>query len=514
MRGYIKIASCLLALSMLVGCGKENSNKMDGVTIKLDGFDLDNAKAMAHLKTEGAETKASIGFGQTDALYLVYDGNEIRLPDIQFSVEVPDNMSNWEKKQLLKDIHISVGTPEIKDCGNYIFVKASLSYYTTFNGGLEHGIISTGGGNSMGAIAYYLVRKEDGQIFDITEDVSKELGPLKFYNNMVMDSNGNYYMITTAGNGAAAAVHRLYKTETGFEIKTVNVGLSDIDWSAAWNDLHYVLPLEQRGPVVIGEDGKVYTVSSSRGINAEEEYMVLGIVSPDLTCEKVRIDGTLLGFHKSGNELLLFVIDKSTFKLYDATDGCKLVSSVTKEGYDERFIEGFQEVGHKDGVYSYYGADLIVRFDVNSGECTVLEVNETICNYLSYHNNAHAKAYCGGKFYVAYSPDEENYVEVLKLDVMAETVEKLRRLDGPEGCFFSGGIMIEDESEGKLLITGTFIRKDDGMIVEEVNQQIIVPEIAQAYAEANAVEYYGIDFGTYKVVNVVPLTDDLDSSEN
>ena len=52
------------------------------------------------------------------------------------------------------------------------------------------------------------------------------------------------------------------------------------------------------------------------------------------------------------------------------------------------------------------------------------------------------------------------------------------------------------------------------MGVEEVNQQISVPEIAQAYAEANAVKDYGIDFGTYKVVNVVPLTDDLDSSEN
>lgn len=490
---------------------------MDGVTIKLDGFDLDDAKAMAHLKTEGAETKASIGFGQTDALYLVYDGNEIRLPDIQFSVEVPDNMSNWEKKQLLKDIHISVGTPEIKDCGNYIFVKASLSYYTTFNGYLETGPIHSigiGGGISMGAIAYYLVRKADGQIFDITDDVSKELAPLKDYNNMVVDSDGNAYLVFHSG--VHMRVYRLFEAEGRFEMKSVNVGLIDRELN---DDSHYIQPLAQNGPVVIGEDGKVYTVSSGRHINAEEGCyegnMVLGILSSDLTCEKVNIAGMLIGFHKSGNDLMLFVADRSTFKLYNATDGCKLLSSVTKEGYDERFMfEEFREVDYEDGVYSYYGADLIVRFDVNSGECTVSEVNETICSYLSYHNNAHAKAYCGGKFYVAYSPDEENYVEVLKVDVMAETVEKLRRLDGPEGCFFSGGIMIEDESEGKLLITGTFIRKDDGMGGEVINQQIIVPEIAQAYAEANAVEDHGIDFGTYKVVNVVPLTDDLDSSEN
>ena len=123
MRGYNKIISCLLALSMLVGCVKENSNKMNGVSIKMDGFNLDDAKAMAHLKTDGAVTKAPVEFQQSEALYLVYGDNEIRLPEIKFSVEVPDSMSNWEKNQLLKDIHITVGEPFIKDCGNYIFVR-------------------------------------------------------------------------------------------------------------------------------------------------------------------------------------------------------------------------------------------------------------------------------------------------------------------------------------------------------------------------------------------------------
>ena len=498
---------------MLVGCGKENSNKMDGVTIKIDGFNLEDAKAMAHLQTDDAETKASLEFEQTDALYLVYDGNEIRLPDIKFSVEVPDDMSNWEKKQLLKDIHISVGTPEIKDCGNYIFVKASLSYYTTFNGYLEHGSIGTmGGGSSMGAIAYYLVRKEDGQIFDITGDVSKELAPLKYYNNMVMDSDGNYYMITTAGN--AAAVHRLYKTETGFEIRTVNVGLRDIDWSDAWNDFHHVSPLEQRGPVVIGDDGKIYTVSSLRSINAEEGYfegnIVLGIVSPDLTCEKVRIDGTLLGFHKSGNDLMLFVIDRSTFKLYDVTDGCKLVSSVTVDNYDERYMNwGFHSSGNIDGIYTFCYADLMVRFDVNRGECTNHVFGEAVREYL--HAGYHV---VGGNFYLAYSPWESDYVDVLKIDVLTETVVQLKRLEIPEGCSFAGGIMVEDEAKGKLRLNGSFVSNSDHMVVGEVDVEIYDSEIAEAYAKNNAVEDYGIDFGSYKVVNVVPLDENLASSQN
>lgn len=519
MRGYIKITSCLLALSMLTGCGKNGPDKMNGVTIKLDGFNLDDAKAMAHLQSDGAATKASIEFEQADALYLVYDDNEIRLPETKFSVEVPDDMSNWEKNQLLKDIHITVRDPFIKDCGKYIFVRTSLGYHTTFDGFLDsvHDDVRS----------FYLIRKEDGKLFTIT-DWGNGMQYLLLYRDLVVDSSGNYYLVIEPGS-ARTSVHRLCETQDGLEVRTATVGwwLIDIyDHIDGWSGIAAVadqLQLTQKGPVVIGKDDKLYTIAYERIPNAtdggRDGNLVLGIVSPDLTCEKVNIDGMLIGFHKSGSDLMLFVADRSTFKLYNATDGCKLLSSVTKEGYDERFMfEGFQEVGHKDGVYSYYGADLIVRFDVNSGECTVSEVNETICNYLSYHNNAHAKAYCGGKFYVAYSSEEENYVEVLKVDLMAETVEKLRRFDGPEGCIFSGGIMIEDESEGKLLMYGTFIRKDGGIGVEEVNQQIIVPEIAQAYAEAyaeaNAVEDYGIDFGTYKVVNVVPLTDDPASLEN
>ena len=514
MRGYIKATCCLLALSMLAGCGKNGPDKMNGVTFKLDGFNLDDAKAMAHLQSDGSATKTSIEFEQADALYLVYDDNEILLPETKFSVEVPDDMSNWEKNQLLKDIHITIRDPFIKDCGKYIFVRTALRYYTTFDGFLS--------ASPDDVRAFHLIRKEDGKVFTIT-DWGNGMQYLLLYHDMVVDSSGNYYLVIAPGS-ASTSVHRLCETQDGFEVRTATVGWWQIDIYDQIDGMFGIAAvadqcqLTQKGPVVIGKDDKLYTIAYVRKQNETDGgcdgNVVLGIVSPDLTCEKVNIDGMLIGFHKSGSDLMLFVADRSTFKLYDATDGCKLLSSVTKEGYDERFMfEGFQELGYKDGVYSYYGAHLIVRFDVNSGECTVSEVNETICNYLSYCNT-----YCGGKFYVAYSPDGENYVEVLKVDVMAETVEKLKRLDGPEGCFFSGGITIENESEGKLLIAGTFIRKDEGMGVEEVNQQIIVPEIAQAYAEANAeanaVKDYGIDFGTYKVVNVVPLTDDLDSSEN
>ena len=111
-------------------------------------------------------------------------------------------------------------------------------------------------------------------------------------------------------------------------------------------------------------------------------------------------------------------------------------------------------------------------------------------------------------------PSEEIFVEVLKVDVMTETVEQLKKISVPEGCLFNCTLHLVDESTGTLGVEGHIVRSDDGTLVEEVREKIVDPEIAQAYADDVAAKYYGIDFGTYKVVNVVPLTDDLASSEN
>lgn len=487
MRGCIKATCCLLALSMMASCGLSNPINTSDIKLQIKEMNLDGAKAMAHLQNGGPGTKASMGFEQEDALYLVYDNNEIRLPEIKFSVEIPDTYSEMDRKRLMKDIHVTINEPIIKDFGEYIYVLSSLSYYTTINGALEVPPINSAHGPLGGPLgrphSHTLVRKSDGCCWTVNDNIGV---PICNAYTIVQDSQGNTYFMSIVEHHWR--VSRLYTSSDEVEVKSVDI----------------LLPrpqlLEYGGNICVAgsyltEDWKVVT-----------EY---GKVSSDLIYDKVRLDGQLIGFEKYGDNAYLFVIEESTFKVYNA--GGELTASTeltTSTDVDPLRVETYL-LSTADGLYEYYCNGAIVRFDAKSGECTVSEVNETQYNYLSYN-----KCFYGGKFYVAYSPDEENYVEVLKVDVLKETVEKLKRLDGPEGCFFSGGITIEDESEGKLLISGTFIRKDDGMNVEEVNQQIIVPEIAQAYAEANAVKDYGIDFGTYKVVNVVPLTDDLDSSEN
>ena len=157
-----KLLFVAAAVVLLAGCSKWKNEEPE-FTFKIQAMNLEGANAMAHLQS-GAGTKASVGFEQEDALYLVYDNNEIRLPEITFTVEVPDSYSERDKKKLMEDVHVSIGEPKIKDFGNYIYVYSSLSYYTTFNGSLECPPLQAMGPGSQNSVPHSntLIRKSDG----------------------------------------------------------------------------------------------------------------------------------------------------------------------------------------------------------------------------------------------------------------------------------------------------------------------------------------------------------------
>lgn len=487
MRGYIKVTSCLLSLSMLVGCVKSNTVGSGDFKVQIKGMNLDGAKAMAHLQSGNPGTKASMEFGQEEALYLVYDNNEIRLPEIKFTVEAPDSWSAWDKKKWLEAIHVNIKDPLIKDFGEYIYVFSSLDYYIDGHGILScppHQIMLKPGHMPDRPHNNTLVRKKDGLCVTVDDNI----GVLLYWGSSIMkDSNGHAYFVSFSSD--SYQICRLYDENGRIDIKSTNL----FDYG------HQYLR-----PQFLECNGDIYVASSYQ---YEEDGMtnaktLLDKVSSDLTIEKTCLEGHLLGFEKCGDNAYLFVQDYSGFKVYDT--GCELVASAAIEDSQVSPL-----ISSADGVFVYYYHNgFIVRFDAKNRECSVSEL-KTIRNYLSYWN-----IYYKGKIYVLHCPSEEIFVEVLKVDVMTETVEQLKKISVPEGCLFNCTLHLVDESTGTLGVEGHIVRSDDGTLVEEVREKIVDPEIAQAYADDVAAKYYGIDFGTYKVVNVVPLTDDLASSEN
>ena len=484
MRGYIKATCCLLVLSMLTGCGLSDPTGAGDIKVQIKEMNLDGAKAMAHLQSGNPGTKASMEFGQEEALYLVYDNNEIRLPEIKFTVEAPDSWSEWDKKKWLEAIHVNINDPLIKDFGEYIYVYSSLSYYIDGNGYLiappPQGIMLEPGQLPYCPHSHTIIRKKDG----ICLTVDDNIGVLLYWaSSVVKDSEGQVYF--TSFSGSSSKICRLSDVNGEIEVRSVDMPTSEYNFEA--------IPL-----LMLQEcNGDIYVAQSYHCFDSEtgESKLLtqLSKVSSDLTFDIMYLEGRLLEFERYGDDAFLFVSDEAEFKVYNPAGG-ELVASISVEG-------GIGRRGHLlpvvDGIYMYYYQGIVIRYDAQSGTCTSSELNETIRGYFS------SDIWSGWNYYTIYSPSEERSVEVLKINILEETVESLKKLEVPEGSFFKGGLVLEDESEGKLLLYAVFFA--NGEVVEEINMQIIDPEIAQAYAEAKAKEHYGVDFGSYKVVNVIPL---------
>lgn len=501
MRGYIKITSFLLVLSMLVGCGLSDPTGADDIKVQIKEMNLDGAKAMAHLQSGNSGTKASMEFTQEDALYLVYDNNEIRLPEIKFTVEAPDSWSAYERKKWMEALHVNLDDPTIKDFGEYIYVFSSLNYYID-----GHGILAVPPHHALhpGEMPHRphsntLIRKKDGHCLTVDDNIGVSL---YWAYAIEKDSKGLAYFTSFTGKQICI----LHNSNEGIEVKSVDI----IDKGGA----------QVFNPTMQICNDKVY-VACNWGLPDEHVGgTALATVSSDLTCERMYLGGVgseLLVFEKYGEAAYLFMYEDSEIKVYNAVSGCELVASV--RGVEAQDRSTFTILGKNvakraallsdaDGILTVYiGADTIVRFNTTTGECTCSALDDTIRDYLS-------AGFClaGKNFYCGYYSEESTYVEILKIDAVSGTVERLKMLDAPSGYNYYGTtFVLEDESKGHVHLTSHFVNYDGNDSVD-IEAEIYDPEIASAYAKANAIE--DIDFGTYKVVNVVPLTDDPASSEN
>ena len=509
-----KFLFAIAVIMLLAGCSKWR-NEEPQFTFNIQAMNLEGAKAMAHLQS-GAGTKASVGFEQEDALYLVYDNNEIRLPKISFTIEFPDSYSEKDKKELKEYTHVCLREPIVKDLGKYIYVYSALTYEVDLPGILD--------GNPLGECApggefriphcNTLVRKSDGLCLTVDDNI----GGLLYEDGSLIedDSQGRCYIAAYSGYSGRVQVGRLIDEDGGVQIKMVDV--------VGKTGMVSMLPR-----MLVSDDIAYVACHSWRREGNLEGGIALVALSPDFTCQRTYLEReTVIGLEKYGNCVYLFGCEEGilsgaeedTFKVYNVTSGCDLVASRTFAPGARTSIQHLSKdnptypcevISEKNGVFTCYLLGNIVQFDAKSGECTIPELNEVIRGYVS---DSVVYFYPEGDLYLVHHNKEGKYVELLKIDITTASVEQLKRIAVSQEGHCNCKLTLADERTGTLRVEVEIVRTEDGAIIEKVREDVVEPEIAEAFADAEAKEHYGIDFGTYKVVNVVPLTDDLDSSEN
>ena len=503
MRRYIKITSYLLGISLLAGCSKWKHEEPE-ISFNIQAINLDGAKAMAHLQSGAGGTKASVDFEQEDALYLVYDNNEIRLPEIRFTVDVPDSYSEWEKKEIKECVKVTIEKPKLKDIGKYVYVYSSLTYQLMIPDYLTAPIRPAWGPGGQFSIPHCntLVRKKDGLCLTVDDNI----GGLLYEDNSLIeeDSQGRCYIVSDSGYAGKVQVGRLIDEDGGVQIKMFDV----VDKTNRDSNLPSMLISDDIAYIACNSWIKDQT--SICDINSS---VALVAVSPDLTCQRMYFNGDgLVALRKFGNDIYLFAVEEgrlsgseeNIFKVYNVTSGGELVASNTFFFEVTQNLRNFtnnsyipcEVISEKNGVFTCYVCGSILQFDANSGESSVSALNEVVSGYLS---NSAVGMYPGGAMYLVHLNEEGSYAELLKIDVQTGTVEQLTKFDVPKELGYQE-IALVDESQGILRVT-----------VNNTSMDVVDPEIAKAYADAM---HCGIDFGSYKVVNVVPLDDDLASSQN
>ena len=502
-----KTLFAIATLVLLAGCSKWRNEEPE-ITFNIQAMNLEGAKAMAHLQS-GAGTKASVGFEQEDALYLVYDNNEIRLPKISFTIEFPDSYSERDKKELKEYTHVSLREPIVKDLGKYIYVYSALTYEVDLPGILDRNphFVWSPGSQFLIPHCNTLVRKSDGLCLTVDDNI----GGILYDSRSVIeeDSQGLCYITSDSDVADRVQVARLLDNDGGVEIKIVDV----VDKTG----MHSSRPCLQVSDDIAYVACNAYSENYSSIIEANVGVALVA-VSPDLTCKRTFFerDG-LVGLKKYSNELYLFAVEdgiltggvENTFKVYDLTSGGNLVASTTFVNENTQLIRHLNKylypwdvISDKNGVFICSLGGKLVQFDAKSGECTIPALDETL---RGYPHDSLVYMCLGGGLYLVHYNEESKYAELLKIDIQSANVELLKKIDVPEGCYVdpNTALVLVDESEGKLRMT-----------LNNISVDVVDTEIAQAYADDVAAKHYGIDFGTYKVVTVVPLDENIASSQN
>lgn len=417
-----KIAFYLAAIAiMLIGCDNHHGHKSYDVILKIKGIDLKGAKAIAHLQSNDG-TRASVNVNNQDALYLVYDNNEVRLPEYNIEFQIPDDLPEEEKEYYLSHIHLDLSEPMIFDLGKYIaIVQTYHCYWDDPNDSfLDRAPIAAIMGDNNTIVT--VVRKKDGYCaranFEYVMSICNQTANMR----TAFDSKENLYSMSYDMETNAATLSKttivgdtVVSKKYDFEYPVAYVSTGLVPWIAIDKtdrvfgavDVYY-----SDGSTV----ANLMTLSSSGNMTtACFEGLFYGLFD-----YADQIYMATANYNESGEPVL---------NIYNVSNENTLVSS--KSINEVGNIEFGEYLGHKDGVICWKVGDnnRLVKYDSRNQEYSINEVSEDMQEYLITHNMM--KHHYNGCVYAV--KDCGTSIEVHKVDFINGTVEVFTSIEVPAG---------------------------------------------------------------------------------
>ena len=395
------ILLCTLMAVVLVGCSPQKMGNPKSVSLKSTGIEnLHEAKAAATYRGNGIASKSSSG---TSSLCLIYDNNEIHLPEykIEFHAE---GLSEEGKEELQKFMVYEPCGCSLVDFGEYVYIQILIAY--------DFDIPYTLTFQSSDKLEL-LIRKSDGAVIFPGEYMTDFI--TAYRRGFAVCVGESIYVFAGNNDNSDHGIRKLTVREGGcvsefysFSAQPYSHG-GGSPYIAAdqFGNVYATLPFES--------GSRLLTISPD-GESQIQDY--------DYACV-VEYEGDVYLFSTDG--------------VMNLSEGSWLLQGNYMSVHE---WNRFQFVSYKDGVLAFIEDTgySVVKFDINDPHYSKEYIRDRelqelwqLCN--STGSKFGCRKYNGDVYFLE---DCNDHIEVKKVNFVDNSIETFRRVDAPSGQALRG----------------------------------------------------------------------------
>jgi hypothetical protein len=399
------ILLCTLMAVLLVGCSPKEMGNPKSVSLKSTGIEnLHEAKAAATYRGNGIASKSSSG---TSSLCLIYDNNEIHLPEykIEFHAE---GLSEEEKEELQKYLVYEPCGCFLLDLGEYVYIQILIAYDFDIPYVLDFPLTFITPDD-----VELLIRKSDGAVIFPGEYMTDFF--TAYRRGFAVCVGESIYVFAGNNGNSDHGIRKITVREGGcvsefysFSAQPYLYGGRSLCITAdQLGNVYATLPLES--------GSRLLTISPD-GESQIQDY--------DYACV-VEYEGDVYLFSTEG--------------VMNLSDGSWLLQGYYMSVHE---CNRFQFVSYKDGVLAFIEdtGSRVVKFDINDPHYSEEYIGGTDLQELwRRYNSTWPKPVCRkykGNVYLL--EDCNDHVEVKKVNFVDNSIETFRRVDAPSGQALRG----------------------------------------------------------------------------